>query len=67
MQEGLLLLQVVGGSLGAGYLLFAKRQQRILPLLCGISLIVLPWLTDNLWLSLLGTLLLAVAPFYWRE
>ena len=66
MQEGLLLLQVVTGSLGAGYLLFAKRQQRLMPLLCGIGLLLFPWFTDSLWLTLLGSALLAWLPFYWR-
>ena len=66
MQEGLLLLQVVTGSLGAGYLLFAKRQQRLMPLLCGIGLLLFPWFTDNLWLTLIGSALLAWLPFYWR-
>jgi len=35
-----LLLRVLFGSLGVGFFIYGRRQQTIVPLLCGLALMV---------------------------
>jgi hypothetical protein len=54
------------GAIGLGYFVYGKRQSALLPLLCGIGLMVFPYfVTGTLWLLLVGAALMA-APWYWR-
>lgn len=62
-----LLWGLLFGALGTGYFVYGKRQQQLVPLLCGFGLIVLPWLLTGSWsLALAGFALIAL-PFVWRE
>jgi hypothetical protein len=54
------------GAIGMGYFVYGKRQSALLPLLCGIGLMVFPYfVTGTLWMLLIGAALMA-APWYWR-
>lgn len=58
-----LLLSLVFSAIGAGYFLYGKRQQQIVPLLSGLVLSIFPYFISNTLLMLLvGAALLAV-PF----
>ncbi len=67
MAESNLLWSLLFGSIGTGYLLFARQQRRILPFVCGTGLILLPMLLDNLLVLLPGCGLLLAMPWYWRD
>jgi hypothetical protein len=44
------------GSIGLGFLIYGRRQQALMPFICGIGLIVFPYfVADTLWLLLIGT------------
>jgi len=63
MSASALLWGVVFGSVGMGYCVYGKKQQAVLPLLCGIGLIAVPYLVANaLAMVAVGALLMA-APF----
>lgn len=54
------------GAIGLGYFIYGKRQSAVLPLTCGIGLMVFPYfVTGTLWMLLVGGALMA-APWYWR-
>jgi hypothetical protein len=54
------------GAIGVGYFVYGKQQSAILPLACGIGLMVFPYfVSGTLWMLLIGGALMA-APWYWR-
>jgi len=58
---------VMFGAVGLGYFVYGKKQQRLVPLVCGIGLMVYPYLiTDTLSIVLIGIVLMAI-PYYMRD
>lgn len=59
-----LLWGVIFGSIGLGLFVYGKRQKAIIPLLCGIGLIVSPYFISNAYILILsGVILVALAYF----
>lgn len=58
-----LFLGVATGAIGFGYVVYGKKQGRLVPAIAGIVLCVLPYVLDSGWLLLLASLLLMAAPF----
>lgn len=57
---------ILFSSVGLGYFLYGKKQQRMLPLLCGLALMVYPYLVSNT-LALVGLgVLLSAVPYFIR-
>ena len=55
------------GSIGVGYFVYGKKQQRLVPLLCGIALMVFPYfVSSSIALVLIGGFLLAL-PYFVRR
>lgn len=55
------------GAVGSGYLVYGKRQGELVPLLCGLALIVLPWIVSGSGgLAIAGAVPVAL-PFVWRD
>jgi hypothetical protein len=60
---GNLLFGVVAGAIGVGYLVYGRRQTKLVPVIAGVLLCVYPYFVEGwVWLSVVGALLLA-APF----
>jgi hypothetical protein len=58
-----LLFGVFAGAIGVGYLVYGKRQTKLVPVIAGVLLCVYPYFVEGwLWLGVVGALLLA-APF----
>jgi hypothetical protein len=58
---------VLFGAVGAGYFLYGKRQREPVPMMCGVGLMVVPYLVSStIALVVIGVLLGAV-PFLLRE
>ncbi len=52
------------GSIGLGFFIYGKRQQAIVPLVCGIALMAFPYfVTGTAWLIVIGMLLIALPRF----
>ena len=61
---GTLLWGMLFGAVGMGYLVYARRQREIMPLVSGVGLMLFPYLTSNVYaLVAVGALLMAL-PFY---
>jgi len=57
---------VVFGSVGLAYFVYGKKQQRFVPLLCGIALMAFPYfISDTVLLVIVGLLLSAVPYGFW--
>jgi hypothetical protein len=66
MDAGWLLWGVLFGSIGLGFFIYGRKQSAPVPLLCGIALMVFPYLvTNRLLLVGIGVVLCAI-PYFFR-
>ncbi|MEP7184377.1 MAG: hypothetical protein ABI767_00955 [Rhodanobacter sp.] len=64
MNASILLWGMLFGSVGLGFFLYGKKQQAIVPLCCGVGLMVFPYfVTGTAWLLIIGVALMAVPYF----
>ena len=54
------------GSIGVGFFIYGKRQQMVVPLVCGVALMVYPYFVANAWLLLLIGIALMAVPYFLR-
>ena len=52
------------GSVGLGFFTYGKKQKAVVPLVCGIALMVLPYLISNLVLLVAVGVALVVVPYF---
>jgi hypothetical protein len=58
-----LIIGIVTGALGAGYVVYGRRQAKYVPLFSGLGLCAYPYFVDGwVWLCVVGVAL-AVMPF----
>ena len=61
-----LFLGVLFGSIGLGFFIYGRKQRKVVPLLCGLVLMIVPYfIPDNLLLFLAGAVLVAI-PYFIR-
>ncbi|MEO7065718.1 MAG: hypothetical protein ABI114_02310 [Rhodanobacter sp.] len=66
MNTATLLWGVLFGSIGFGFFLYGKKQRAIVPLVCGLVLMVFPYfISSAVWLVIVGILLIAT-PYFFR-
>jgi len=54
------------GSVGLGFFMYGKKQQAVVPLVCGVGLMVFPYVVSNLLLLVaIGVALMAI-PYFVR-
>jgi hypothetical protein len=57
---------LVFGSIGLGLFIYGKKQRAVVPLICGIALILFPYFVSNVILLVgIGVLLVAI-PYFLR-
>ncbi|HWG10253.1 MAG TPA: hypothetical protein VN693_02015 [Rhodanobacteraceae bacterium] len=66
MSTATLLWGLLFGSIGVGFFIYGKRQSMIVPLVCGVALMVYPYFVSNVWLLLLIGLVLMAIPYFLR-
>ena len=67
MKAAELLWGVLFGSIGVGYFMYGRRQGKMIPLLCGVVLIVYPYFMPNtVVLVIIGAIFTAV-PYFIRR
>ena len=62
----MLLWGVIFGSIGFGFFIYGRKQQVVVPLVVGITLIVVPYVITNLYLLLLAGIILVALPYFIR-
>src|ERR1700729_2918455 len=61
-----LLWGLLFGSIGLGYFIYGRRQRAVVPLLCGLALMVFPYfVSNNILLVAIGVALMAI-PYFLR-
>ncbi len=66
MDTSSLLWGLLFGSAGLGFFLYGKKQQAIVPLLCGLALMVFPYfVSSTILLVAIGVVLIAL-PYFVR-
>ena len=54
------------GAIGVGYFIYGKRQSALVPLVCGLLLMIFPYFFSSAWaLVLVGAVLMAI-PYFLR-
>jgi hypothetical protein len=66
MSASLLLWGVLFGAVGLGYFVYGKKQRAMVPLLCGLALMVVPYFIANVWVLVAVGIALAVIPYFVR-
>jgi hypothetical protein len=62
----LLLWGLLCGSVGLGFFLYGKKQKAIVPLVCGLALMLFPYFISNAILLVVVGLALVVLPYFVR-
>jgi hypothetical protein len=66
MNDASLIWGLLFGSIGMGFFIYGKRQKAIVPLVCGIGLMVFTWfVSDTLPVVVIGIMLMAI-PYFVR-
>ena len=61
-----LLWGLLFGSIGLGFFVYGRRQKTVVPLACGVALMIVPYLVSNTsLLVILGVALIAI-PYFVR-
>ena len=61
-----LLWGLLFGSIGLGYFIYGKKQRAVVPLVCGLGLMVFPYFVPNTMLLVgVGAMLVAI-PYFLR-
>ena len=62
-----LIVWLITGALGMGYIIYGKKQSSMAFMLTGIALCVYPYLFSNIIVLIIIGLVLAVVPFVVKE
>jgi len=66
MDTSSLLWGLIFGAFGFGFFVYGKKQQAIVPLLCGLALMIFPYFVSNVFLLVfIGVALMAI-PYFVR-
>lgn len=66
MSASTLLWGVLFGSIGLGFFVYGRKQQAIVPLVCGVALMAFPYfVSGTAWLVIIGVALMVV-PYFVR-
>jgi len=66
MSTSALLLSLLFGAIGSGYFLYGRKQQAVVPLLCGLVLIVMPYFIPNTALLVVAGVAVSAIPYFYR-
>ena len=65
MDVGLLLWGLLFSSIGLGFFLYGKKQRAVVPLVCGLVLMIYPYFVPNvIALVAIGVVLISVPYFF---
>jgi hypothetical protein len=61
-----LLWGLLFGSIGLGFFIYGKKQRAVVPLVCGLALMVFPYFVSNALLLVGIGVVLAAIPYFLR-
>lgn len=66
MTASVLLWGLLFGTVGLGFFSYGRKQRAVVPMVCGLALILLPYAVSAVWLLVLIGLALIALPYFWR-
>ena len=63
MGEGTLLWELVFGSIGLAMFVYGRKHKKKVPLVCGIALVLVPYIVTDLIALIAIGLMLVIVPF----
>ncbi len=66
MNTSFLVWSMLFGSVGLGFFIYGKRQSAILPMVCGLALMIYPYFVSNVILLVIIGLVLVALPYFLR-
>ncbi len=66
MDSSTLIWEMILGSIGGGYLIYATRQKKGMALISAIALFIVPYFIPNLYLMLAAGIVFMALPFFLR-
>ncbi len=64
MDTASLLWGVLFSSIGVGYFIYGRKQQKLVPLLCGIGLMIFTFVVSNVWAMVAIGVVLMALPYF---
>ena len=64
--EASIIWSLLFGSIGVGFFLYGRKQKAVVPLICGLVLIVFPYFVSNTVLLVVIGLALMAIPYFVR-
>lgn len=61
-----LLWGLLFGSIGLGYFIYGKKQRAVVPLVCGLALMLFPYFVSNMMLLVGSGVILIAIPYFLR-
>ncbi|MGE5336998.1 MAG: hypothetical protein ACM3PU_04165 [Gemmatimonadota bacterium] len=66
MDTAILLWGLLFSSIGLGFFIYGRKQQRIVPLACGLGLMAYPYFVPNATLVVIVGVVLVAIPYFVR-
>ncbi len=66
MSTATLIWGLIFGSIGLGFFVYGKKQKLIIPLVCGILLILFPYFISNIYILVFSGIVLVALPYFIR-
>jgi predicted membrane protein len=66
MDTSSLLWGLLFGSIGLGFLIYGRKQRAVVPLVCGLALMIFPYFVPNTILLVAIGIALIVIPYFVR-
>ena len=67
MNAGVLLWGLLFSSIGLGFFLYGKKQRAVVPLVCGLALMIYPYFIPNVIALVAIGLALTAVPYFFRS
>jgi len=67
LSASLLLWGVLFGAVGLGFFVYGRKEQAIVPLVCGVALMAVPYFISNTILLLIVGVALVATPYFVRN
>ena len=66
MDTSSLLWGLLFGSIGLGFFVYGRRQRMVVPLVCGVALMIFPYFVSNTMLLVIVGVALIAVPYFVR-
>jgi hypothetical protein len=66
MNVSVLLWGVLFSSIGLGFFIYGKKQRAVVPLVCGLALMVYPYFVPNVMALVVIGIVIAAIPYFLR-